>query len=231
VPPAPPHGARGAREAPHPATGAGPPLLFLVRHGETVWNRAGRLQGRADSPLSEQGVAHARAYGRLLGEALRAAGGAVSLHVSPLGRARRTAALLAETAGLGDVPVRVDARLAEHDVGEWAGLSWDQIEQRHGLTREVLRDWHFRPPGGETRAEMLARAAEWLADHGGGGVHVVVSHGGFSRAFRAAFLGLRPDAAAGLPAHLHGRLFRLGDGAVHALEAGPAPAGDERLLG
>jgi probable phosphoglycerate mutase len=205
-------------------------MIYFVRHGETVWNRMGRLQGRADSPLTRRGVEHAMAYGRALAEALAGAG-PVRLHSSPLGRARQTAALIADALGLAGDPVRVEPLLAEHDVGEWTGLSWAEIEQAYGATPDRLRDWHFRPPGGETRAEMLERAAGWMATRASEGIQVLVSHGGMSRAFRAAFLGLDAEAAAGLPGHTHGRLYRLLDAEIVEIVTDPGPAPAEALLG
>jgi probable phosphoglycerate mutase len=205
-------------------------VIYLVRHGETVWNRAGRLQGRGDSPLTLRGIGHATAYGRLLADALDSAG-SVRIHASPMGRARQTAALIADALGLAGDPVRVDPLLAEHDVGEWTGRTWAEIERETGLGPERLRDWSFRPPGGETRSEMRERAARWLAGREEAAIDVVVSHGGMSRAFRAAFLGLGPRAAAALPPHTHGRLFRLADGEAIEFVADAAAAPEERLLG
>src|SRR5215212_2254486 len=65
--------------------------IYLVRHGETVWNMASRFQGALDSPLTEKGHAQARSTGRLLASLLPACADA-TLVVSPLGRAQATAA-------------------------------------------------------------------------------------------------------------------------------------------
>jgi broad specificity phosphatase PhoE len=205
-------------------------VIYFVRHGETVWNRAGRLQGRADSPLTERGVAQARAYGEHLAGVLHEQS-TLRLHSSPMGRARRSAALIAEVLGYPADRVVVAPLLAEHDVGSWTGKTWDEIERAHGDSPEQLRDWHHRPPSGETRAEMMQRAAAWLATRGSTGIDVVVSHGGMSRAFRAAYLGITSTAAAMLPTHTHGRLYRLDSGAVVELVTDPAEPPVERLLG
>lgn len=78
---------------------------------------------------------------------------------------------------------------------------------------------------------MLERAAGWIAKHASEGVHVLVSHGGMSRAFRAAFLGLDAEAAVGLPGHTHGRLYRLLGAEVVEIVTDPGPPTAERLLG
>lgn len=205
-------------------------MIYFVRHGETVWNRAGRLQGRADSPLTDRGVAQAQAYGEHLAGVLRDQE-AVRLHSSPMGRARRTAALIAEALGYSADRVAVAPLLAEHDVGGWTGRTWAEIEQAHGDSPERLRDWHHRPPSGETRAEMMERAVAWLARRESTGIDIVVSHGGMSRAFRAAYLGITASAAANLPTHTHGRLYRLDAGAVVELVTDPVEPPVERLLG
>ena len=190
-------------------------MIYYVRHGETVWNRAGRLQGRLDSPLTERGVAFAKGYGRTLSRSIGATD-AVRMFASPLGRAHTTAIMIADALGLDASAVRIDPLLAEHDVGAWAGRTWDEIEREDGATPERLRDWHYRPPGGETRAEMLERARSWLAARDPSATDIVVSHGGMSRAFRAAYLDLTLEAALELPTHRHGRFYRLCGGAIRS---------------
>jgi broad specificity phosphatase PhoE len=71
-------------------------LIYLVRHGETVWNQAGRQQGQLDSPLTPEGVAQARSAGRFLRQILPAVAGIV-LETSSLGRARTTAEIIASS--------------------------------------------------------------------------------------------------------------------------------------
>ena len=97
--------------------------IFFVRHGETVWNRDARLQGRADSPLTLRGVQLCIAYGDYLKTALAAiAPGRVGLYVSPLGRTRQTASVLADSIGVPLDRFQLEPLIAEHDVGELEGL-------------------------------------------------------------------------------------------------------------
>ena len=145
-------------------------MLVLVRHGETEANAERRLLGRAQSPLTDRGLAQARALGGLLGPAGR-------LLSSPLERALRTAEVL----GLG-VPVEVDDRWVEVDYGVYDG------ERLGDVPAEVWRQWRrdpgFRPPDGESLAELGARvraACEELFAQDGAGARaeadvVVVSH-------------------------------------------------------
>jgi broad specificity phosphatase PhoE len=205
-------------------------MIYYVRHGQTVWNRQQRLQGRGDSPLTLWGVQLAMAYGDCLRRALDAERD-FAVHSSPMGRARQTAAIVADAIGVGADAVIEDELLAEHDIGSWGGLGWVEIERECGVSREALRDWDLRPPGGETRREMFERARRWLTRHDREHTAIIVSHGGFSRAFRAAFLGLAVEQAGDLPVHIHGRLYRLAEGSVCELVAEATPPPPEAALG
>ena len=68
------------------------PEIFLVRHGETVWNRSGHYQGQLDAPLTENGQDQARAVGRLARQIFDERG-IMPFYCSPLGRCRQTAVL------------------------------------------------------------------------------------------------------------------------------------------
>lgn len=125
-----------------------PVTVLVVRHAPTVWNDAGRWQGQADPPLSPAGVAMARDASERLGP--------VDLVVtSGLGRAVDTARLLAP-----GPPMTVVEGLAEHDVGEWSGLTRDQIRRRWPGVLEAF-DGGRRPvpPGGESFADFERRVA------------------------------------------------------------------------
>jgi broad specificity phosphatase PhoE len=166
-------------------------VLYLVRHGETEWNRQQRLQGRMDSALTADGRAHARANGALL-----AREGVEHLLVSPLGRARETADLIqAEFA----VTVEYDDRLVERNCGAWEGLTIKEIESRFpDAWAERNRDpFHHRPPGGENLPDMLERIAPLAAQVRRLPVRsvAIVSHGISGRVLLTHFLGLEPAAA------------------------------------
>jgi len=206
--------------------------IFFVRHGETVWNREGRLQGQADSPLTLRGVQLCLAYGDFLKSALAAtARERIGFYVSPLGRTRQTASLLGDALGVPLAAFTVDPLLAEHDVGELEGLGWSEIEARHGLTPEIWRRWDTPAPGGETRLDVLNRARRWLGESRTHEISVVVSHGGLSRAFRTAYLGLDDAGRLELERHAHGHVFELDDGACTAHEVVPAEDAPDSPLG
>jgi 2,3-bisphosphoglycerate-dependent phosphoglycerate mutase len=126
-------------------------LLFLFRHGETDWNRAGRLQGHTDTPLNAIGLAQAEA----LTERLRPHG-LDAVVSSDLARAWTTARIVAE--GLG-VPLISEPGLREAHIGEAEGLFWPEVKSRFGeaLTERWFTDDNAAFPGGETGFETRTR--------------------------------------------------------------------------
>src|SRR5689334_15369917 len=97
-------------------------MIYLVRHGETTWNREGRQQGHLDSPLTPKGMQQARVAGQVLRHRLPT-NTRVCIETSPLGRARHTAAILWAEVGLSVSAVVVAPLLIEHHLGGWQGLT------------------------------------------------------------------------------------------------------------
>jgi broad specificity phosphatase PhoE len=166
------------------------PRLVLWRHGRTEWNATGRFQGQLDPPLDEVG----RNQASLAAPHLIAAGlprDDTVVVSSDLSRAAETAAVL--TALLG-VPLRLDARLREHGMGLWEGLTRDEVGERYP---EQLADWMAGRPvrgrGGEDPAAVSDRAVGALADLPAARVAVVVTHGGTAGRLMERLLGLDPD--------------------------------------
>ncbi len=199
--------------------------ILLVRHGETRWNLERRYQGRFDSPLSERGVAQARAIGRLLATLPEAA--AASIIASPQGRARRTAEIIREQLGRTD-QLLIDDRLRELSLGSWDGLTYAEIEARSPgiFAADGNHEWYFRSPDGDSYEAFAARIGEWLAEQDQAAAIIVVAHGLVSRMLRGFCAGLPRPVALGLPAP-QDRVFRLGAGAIDELAA-PAFNADER---
>ncbi len=145
---------------------------WFMRHGETDWNRDGLIQGSTDIPLNATGRAQAAAAC----EALSGRGITV-IWASPLQRARDTAATVAAALG---VDVVLDAGLKEAGFGVQEG--------------RVMGEWfsawasgEVSPEGGESFADLSVRAvAAMNRVLAGGGLPLVVAHGGFFRAIRAA---------------------------------------------
>jgi probable phosphoglycerate mutase len=156
--------------------------LYLVRHGETDWNRARRIQGLTDIPLNDTGREQARLTGMLLTRRQIA-----RVIASPLDRARETGAIIARELGLPEPELR--PAFVERNYGAAEGLGFHEVDMRYPEGIEV--------PGRESRDEVAARvvpallslAAEYPAE-----AIVVVSHGG---AIRAALTTAEPGGGFG----------------------------------
>lgn len=167
-------------------------MMYLVRHGETEWNRAGRIQGHLDSPLTGRGRDQARAVGETLA-GLTNGGRDLAIVASPLGRTMATATLIAEALNTGEIAT--DERLKEMSWGEWDGLTHPEIEAHSPgeLARRKEGRWDHLPPGGESYAAIAVRVASFLADVDPDRPLIVVSHGGTGRIVRGLYAKFRPD--------------------------------------
>src|SRR5882724_9493969 len=170
--------------------------MFLILHGQTDLNVAGRAQGRCDSPLTEQGRREGRALGAKLREML-GSGPPPGILCSPLGRSRATAAIVAESLDVMPAEIATDPRLDEVDLGAWEGLTQKEIQdgwpdEMRGATQT---NWYFRAPGGERFADVERRMREWLAQIGDNEHLIVVGHGVSSRVMRGIYAGLAPERA------------------------------------
>ncbi len=170
--------------------------LYLLRHGRTLWNEQGRLQGRADIPLSEEG----RAAARRAGEELRAVPFSAAF-ASPLLRARETAELI--LAGR-NIPITTDPRLLELKFGVWEGVRLETVPASQRPTAQLFSDPEsYRPPeGGETYQALVERCRAFLRDvilpGEGTWEHVlIVSHGGAVRGLFSAMFGPASEAVYG----------------------------------
>jgi len=183
--------ALGAMLAPAMAT------VFLARHGQTEWNALGRLQGHTDVPLSDTGIAQARALGEVL-----ARESITVVIASDLSRASTTGAIARTVLGVSE-PLVVDADLRERRFGIFEGLTRIEIDRDH---REAWQRWQeasVPPPGGEPADEIVAR---------------------FQRAVdRATAIASRQGPVLVVT---HGGIMRVWLGAVAALTTGPIKNGD-----
>jgi probable phosphoglycerate mutase len=163
-----------------------PHTIYFVRHGETQWNMAGRLQGRSDSPLTPRGREQAARNGEVL---LETVPDLHDLHfvASPLGRTRTTMEIVRERIGLPAHGYETDERLAEMGFGDWEGLTWPHIRIHRSdewTTREQMK-WTHAAKGGESFHDVAQRLRDWVAT-----IErdiVVVSHGAVGRVLRGLY--------------------------------------------
>ncbi|WAC74514.1 histidine phosphatase family protein [Roseateles sp. SL47] len=152
-----------------------PTLILAIRHGETAWNREGRLQGHLNLPLNDLGQAQAQRLGAALADQTIHA-----VYASDLDRAHATARAVAEPHGL---VVTTDPRLRERSFGRFEGRLWADIEAEapESALRWRQRDPTFEPPGGESLTTFYARcveAASAIAAAHAGQTVALVAHGG-----------------------------------------------------
>jgi probable phosphoglycerate mutase len=174
------------------------PVLYFLRHGETDFNVAQRLQGQYQTSLNTRGRRQADMCGRLLGELFarhKLPPDDFAYISSPLNRARETMEIVRGTLELDPQLYETDARLMEISYGSWEGLTLPQVEAREPgvLARRDCAKWNFKPPGGESYRDVAARVAQWYASVTRD--TVVTSHGGVARVLMANFHILPPEEA------------------------------------
>ncbi|MCE5324383.1 histidine phosphatase family protein [bacterium] len=187
--------------------------LYLVRHGETVHNLEGRIQGHADSPLTPLGVKQAEAAAaRLASEKLDA------IYSSDLGRAVATAEIISAPHSLS---VQTTELIREACFDKVQGLTQKEFKQQYP---EDYRRWredsvHYRPPGAETLESLISRCGEFLQmiseKHKDGERLLAVVHGGSLRGLICAACSLEPTFF---------RCLRMSNAGISILDLGDRPA-------
>ena len=195
-------------------------MIYLLRHGETVWNLANRLQGHRDSPLSRTGIAQIEAIGRLLRDNIDDHG-TFNIVSSPLGRAWQSAIIVAQRLGRDTDNIAIEPRLKEMAFGAWEGMTFTEVEQAEPgvLARRKSDHWRFRPPGGESYADLAARVAPWLQAQSEQARLIIVCHGLTSRVIRGLYAGLAPEKTVVL-SEAQGEVYRLAHGRIETLASG-----------
>jgi broad specificity phosphatase PhoE len=142
-----------------------PPLVYFVRHGLTEWNAEGRLQGQADTDITEVGRAQADRNGDRLAQLIDRPE-AFDFVASPMRRTRETMERVRTAMGLDPEGYSTDPRLVEVHFGDWQGFTFAELEEREpGCTRARKNNkWEFVPPGdaGESYQLLLERVRPWF---------------------------------------------------------------------
>ncbi|MEY8446246.1 histidine phosphatase family protein [Enterococcus ratti] len=153
-------------------------MLYVTRHGETTWNAAGAVCGRADVSLTEKGQKQAK---KLAEDVSKLKIPVTKIIHSPLQRAKNTAQAVADKLQL---PLEVDERLVEMDFGEYDGV--DALDP---MFQKARREFAVRFPNGESVLDVYARVVplieECLADQDN--VYLLVCHNALIRIMNAYF--------------------------------------------
>ncbi len=165
--------------------------LYFIRHGQTDWNVAGRMQGQTDIPINQVGRTQARRNGEVLA-GLLSSPQEFDFIASPLSRPRETMEIIREALGLEPTDYPTDKRLMEIRFGEFEGMTFDQIQAKmpEEFAHRQKDIWRNAPPGGESYSELTARVEEWY--QGLERDTICVAHGGVSRSLRGIVLKLPP---------------------------------------
>ena len=164
--------------------------MVLVRHGETDWNKEGRIQGHQPTHLNEQGRREARLVAPRV-----AAETPGHLYSSDLPRAMETAEAAAALTGLHIVPA---PELREAFFGEWEGKTFREVQAElpGDFANWVESDFHKAPPGGESAAQLRERVIAFIGEvftRHPNETSVLFTHGGPCKYAVAHVLGLSPD--------------------------------------
>ena len=188
--------------------------LYLLRHGETEWSRAGRKQGRGDSPLTQLGKRQVSACASFLAAEILP-DCQVRLLSSPLGRARRSAEIVQSSLNSRVGSFEVLDCLAEHDYGAWEGLTNSEIEYRFPGEQDSRHQnhWKFRIPDGESYELVSKRLERWLSNLDPDTTIIAVAHDIVSRVLRGMYLGL-PEKQVFDLTHPHTRVYFLSSGKI-----------------
>ncbi|MEH6757628.1 MAG: histidine phosphatase family protein [Parasphingorhabdus sp.] len=165
--------------------------LFIARHGETIFNLAGRIQGNAaHTPLTQRGFAQADEMGRALASYLDGFS-EIELVASDTGRALQTLSVVCEHINLDWHQVAADPRLREIDMGKWEGIYYNDLNGQLQMDREQGL-FLTQAPGGETYEHIVSRLSTWITDQTFDRDMLLISHGMTSRVLRGMLTGRLP---------------------------------------
>ena len=179
-------------------------IVFLLRHGETAWNKNGRVMGRTQVPLGADGIQQIKKVAPLVAT-LELDG----IYTSPLRRAVQTARLVADGTNL---PIRKSEGLNEIAFGDWAGRHFDDLIDDELYRRFIKSPAKTLLPGGETISDVQRRGLQVIheaAQKRMGGRFLMVSHGDVIRAILCHYMRL--------PLNEYRRL-RVDNGSLSALQ-------------
>ena len=147
--------------------------LYFVRHGQTEWNAAHRVQGQWNSDLNKLGRAQAEINGQLLSDL-----NIEALFASPLDRTRQTAEIINRQL---ELPITFDERIKEWDCGDWSGYLYDEVRKKWSEEWQAYHAdrFNYRGPNCENVPDMMERARPFLDEilaHPANTI-AIVSHG------------------------------------------------------
>ncbi len=164
-------------------------IVYLFRHGETVWNTEGRYQGMKDSPLTARGRKQATQHAIMMKQF-----GIERVYASPLGRVRETLSYIQQQ---HTISVQFENCLVELGAGDWEGRKYGEVKKLYAEHLKLRKDnlAQFKPPRGESRSELLSRLQtirHRILDGENNAVspYAILSHGAVTRVLIMSLLGI-----------------------------------------
>ncbi len=170
------------------------PKIYLIRHGQTVWNVEGRYQGQLNSPLTEKGESQAQANGEKLLNYLKDTN-EFAFYSSPLGRASSTAKIISDIIGFDKEKILFDNRIQEINYGIFEGKTkhYCQTELKEQFDAREANKWSYTLEGGESYETVSIRLKEWLDTLSSDKPIIMVAHEMINRTLRGIYLGLESE--------------------------------------
>ena len=166
------------------------PIIYFIRHGETDWNKQGLIQGSIDTDLNAHGIEQAKAVAQALAEKRDELFG-FQFVVSPQKRAQETMGYIASALSLAHASIITDARVRELGFGVWENHPFWELKDSPIFPADPETRYGWRPEGGESYADGVARVDDWLATI----IQptLVVAHGAVGRCIMGRVAGLSPE--------------------------------------
>jgi probable phosphoglycerate mutase len=198
------------------------PPIYFIRHGETDWNREGRIQGQIDIPLNDNGHQQAAAISRGLRNVL--GNTRIDLFIaSPLTRTRQTMGYLLREFDLPANKAETEPAMLELAFGIWEGHFFRDLKTDPRYPKDPAERFRWRPEDGESYEEGLERVRQWIGRIDG--PTIIVAHGAIGRCLIGLVSGLAPAALVKVPTP-QGHFCRLQDGRIDWFDIEGNPAGD-----
>ena len=170
------------------------PKIYLIRHGQTVWNAEGRYQGQLNSPLTQKGEEQAKVNGEKLQKYLKEVD-EFDFYSSPLGRASSTANIIVDIIGFDKEKIVFDERIQEVNYGIFEGKTKEycKTELKEQFEARESNKWSYTLEGGESYETVSIRLKEWLSTLDSNRPIVMVAHEMINRTLRGIYLGLENE--------------------------------------
>ena len=167
------------------------PVIYFIRHGETDWNKQGLIQGSIDTELNAHGIEQAKAVAAALAQKREELFG-FQFVVSPQKRAQQTMGFIASALGISMASVKTEPRVRELGFGVWENHPFWELKDSPIYPADAESRYDWRPEGGESYADGVARVDDWLSSIMQ--PTLVVAHGAVGRCLMGYVAGLAPAA-------------------------------------